>query len=160
MNCGLVPRLGVISFFCIKSDEYREWVLNGLRIIFVITLVIISAGWFEGAYGTDISTNTAVLGWLDKVTARVNTLRVSVDERVRFGTLEIAVRSCFARPPEEPPENVAYIEVWQLKSGQELPDTVFQGWMFSSSPALSAMEHPVYDIWVLECIDSSRATSK
>jgi hypothetical protein len=60
------------------------------------------------------------------------------------------VRTCRKRPPEEPPESAAFIEVRDIKPG-ETPKTLFTGWMFASSPAVSALEHPVYDVWVLDC---------
>lgn len=91
-----------------------------------------------------------VLGTLDKITARVSNLEAPIDEPVRFSTLEITARACNSTPPEEPPETSAFLEVRELKRGED-PVTVFTGWMFASSPALSAMEHPVYDVWVLSC---------
>jgi len=93
---------------------------------------------------------TAVLQGLDKVTARVTTLRVKVGDTVRFGTLEIIVRHCDKRPPEETPESAAFLDVWEIRPG-EAASSLFRGWMFASSPALNALEHPVYDVWVLDC---------
>ncbi len=101
----------------------------------------------------------ALLQGLDKVTARVSTFEAPQDKIVRFGTLEVVVRTCSKAPPEEPPESTAFIEIYNLRPGEE-PVRVFSGWMFASSPALSAMEHPVYDIWIVDCInDSSSASS-
>lgn len=94
--------------------------------------------------------STAVLQTLDKVTGRVRTLEAPVEETVRFGTLDIMVRSCRKRPPEEPPESAAFLEVTEVKRG-ETPRRLFAGWMFASSPAVSALEHPVYDVWVKDC---------
>ena len=93
---------------------------------------------------------TAVLQGLDKVTARVTTLRVDLGASVRFGTLEIIARHCDKRPPEEPPESAAFLDVWEVRPG-EAAVGLFRGWMFASSPALNALEHPVYDVWVLDC---------
>jgi hypothetical protein len=92
----------------------------------------------------------AVLQTLDKVTGRVRTVDAPVEQTVRFGTLDIMVRSCRKRPPEEQPESAAFIEVRDIKPG-ETPKTLFVGWMFASSPGISALEHPVYDVWVLDC---------
>lgn len=92
----------------------------------------------------------AVLQGLNKITARVSEIEAPIDEMVRFGTLEITVRTCYKAPPEEPPESAAFLEIVDEKPG-ELPVDLFSGWMFASSPALSALEHPVYDIWVLDC---------
>jgi len=92
----------------------------------------------------------AVLQGLDKITARISTIKVGVGETVNFGSLQITVRACDKRPPEETPESAAFLQVVEQKQG-EAPVTRFSGWMFASSPALSAMEHPVYDLWVLDC---------
>ena len=92
----------------------------------------------------------AVLRALDKITARVEQLEVPVNQPLKFGALIINVRTCRMTTPEEKPEAAAFIEVDEFKPGQDdVP--VFHGWMFSSSPALSAMEHPVYDIWLTGC---------
>lgn len=100
----------------------------------------------------------AVLQALDKVTARVSTLEAPQDKPVRFGTLEIVVRTCAKAPPEEPPESTAFLEIYNVLPGEETV-RVFSGWMFASSPALSAMEHPVYDIWVVDCINDASSSS-
>lgn len=99
----------------------------------------------------------AVLRALDKVTARVSTLEVPVGESVFFGDLEIIVRSCDKRPPEEVPESAVFLEVYETVDGDTIVK-VFSGWMFASSPGLSAMEHRVYDVWVIDC-RSNVATS-
>ena len=102
----------------------------------------------------DIPGNRAVLGWLDKVTARVSRVEAFVGERLPIGTLDVVVRSCFTRPPELPEENTAYLEIRQQVGDGPLLE-VFSGWMFSSSPAVSAMDHPVYDVWLLDCQNNS-----
>ncbi len=99
---------------------------------------------------------TAVLQGLDKVTARVSTLGAPIGATVRFGTLEIIVRYCDKRPPEETPESAAFVDIWQARPGESAV-SLFRGWMYASSPALSALEHPVYDVWVLDCEDELAA---
>jgi hypothetical protein len=92
----------------------------------------------------------AVLRALDKITGRVEELDVTIGQPLKFATILITARACRATPPEEAPESAAFLEVSEFKPGEkEAP--VFRGWMFASSPALSAMEHPVYDIWVIGC---------
>ena len=98
----------------------------------------------------DQSGSVAVLQGLDKVTARVSAIDAPLNIAVRFGTLEITARTCRRRPPEEPPETAAFLDIRDLKAGQA-PARLFSGWMFASSPALSALEHPVYDVWVIDC---------
>jgi hypothetical protein len=97
-----------------------------------------------------IQMEEAVLQGLDKITARISTIEVAVGETVSFGSLQITVQACDKRPPEETPESAAFLQVVEQKPGEQ-PVTRFSGWMFASSPALSAMEHPVYDLWVLDC---------
>ena len=92
----------------------------------------------------------AILQGLDKVTARVSTIEAPVGRTVRFGTMEIIARTCDKRPPEEPPESAAFLDIWEVRRG-EAAVSLFRGWMFASSPALSALEHPVYDVWMLDC---------
>ena len=94
----------------------------------------------------------ARLQGLDKVTARISTFEVPVDAPAEFGTLEIRVRSCWKNPPEETPEAAAYLEIRDSVSGDDEP--VFSGWMYASSPAVNALEHAVYDVWVLDCLFS------
>lgn len=88
---------------------------------------------------------------LDKITARISTFEVPLDATVRFGNLLVTAHACNKRPPEEPPESAAYLIIQDLTTNGTTPTRVFDGWMFASSPALSALEHPVYDIWVLDC---------
>ena len=92
----------------------------------------------------------AVLQGLDKITARVSELLVRNGQTVQFGSLVIRVSACNRRPPEEPPEATAFIEIGD---GKRTPPTLlFRGWMFASSPAVSALEHPVYDVRILRCL--------
>jgi hypothetical protein len=98
----------------------------------------------------------AVLQGLDKTTARISTIEAPLDQTVNFGVLRITVRACIKRPPEEPPETTAFIEIDEVRPGAEdKPLRLFSGWMFKSSPALSALEHPVYDVGILDCKDDT-----
>ena len=103
--------------------------------------------------------NMAILQGLDKVTARVSTFPAPIGQTVKFGTLEIIARTCDKRPPEETPESAAFLDVWEVRPGEPAA-SVYRGWMFASSPALAAMEHPVYDVWVLDCKNAGDTTPK
>ena len=93
---------------------------------------------------------TAVLQGLDKITARISTFEAPVNQMAQFGSLEITVRRCAKTPPEEPPESAAFMEI--VDNRPDSPSVLlFSGWMFASSPAVSALEHPVYDVWVIDC---------
>jgi hypothetical protein len=87
---------------------------------------------------------------VDKITARVTDIQAPMNKPVRFGSLEIMPRTCTKRPPEETPEVTAFLEISDVKPDGE-KKKLFSGWMFASSPALSALEHPVYDVWVIDC---------
>lgn len=88
---------------------------------------------------------------LDKVSTRSTTLEAPIGEPISFRTLNITARECDKRPPEEQPEAAAYLEIVEVRQGMA-PRDVFRGWMFASSPGLSPMQHPVYDVWVLDCV--------
>lgn len=119
---------------------------KGLFSLFLAGAATISA---VPLYAADISLGQVVLRGLDKVTGRLSTMTVNVGEKAEFGALDIYARVCMTHPPEETPENAAFLQVIEKKPEGQLK--LFSGWMFSSSPALSAMEHPVYDVWVIKC---------
>jgi hypothetical protein len=95
-------------------------------------------------------TDTAILQGLNKITARISSFSVPIGSSVRFGNLEIYARLCWKASPEDAPDNKALLEIWEQKPGEDKKQ-MFNGWMFASSPALSALEHAVYDITVIEC---------
>ena len=92
----------------------------------------------------------AELQGLDKVTARTQRFYAPVGASTRFGTLEITVGDCLVNVPEAPPESVAYLTIVDHKPGQAA-EKLFAGWMFASTPSLSALDHGVYDVRVLSC---------
>ena len=98
-----------------------------------------------------------VLRGLDKITAHVSTFDAPVGETVSFGALRITARACDKHPPEETPEDSAFLEIVEARPGEQ-PQTLFTGWMFASSPALSALEDPIYDLWVLDCRNEPSAS--
>ncbi len=123
------------------------------------------------AAATYAKQDRATLRALDKITGRSTDIVVKVGEPVVYGSLSIDLKSCFQTPPEEVPESAAFLRISstrpvaeeQLESATggdkeaaaalaaaENP-VVFSGWMYASSPGLSALEHPVYDIWVIRC---------
>lgn len=104
----------------------------------------------RGSYAAFLEADKAVLRGVDKITGRVRTIELPVGALGQFGNLTIYVEKCLTRPPEETPENTAFLMITQPQGGHE-HQVVFNGWMFSSNPAISAMEHPIYDIWVISC---------
>jgi len=94
----------------------------------------------------------AVLRTIDKVSARTRTFEVPVDKTVKFGSsLFIRVRACRKSSPLDQPESAAFLQIWEKKPADYKSKWVFSGWMFASNPSLSAMDHPVYDVWVIDC---------
>ena len=92
----------------------------------------------------------AVLRGLDKINGQTVDLEIATGRTADFGTLKITLGDC--RYPVGNPAGNAYAAMEVTETGHE--GTVFSGWMIASSPALSAMDHPRYDIWVLRCITS------
>jgi hypothetical protein len=96
---------------------------------------------------------------LDKVTARVSELELGVGESVTYGSLKITLEACRKTPPTEEPESAAFLAI-----DDDPPDAearrVYSGWMFASSPGLAALEHPVYDVWLLDCSTPSSTSGE
>ena len=92
----------------------------------------------------------AVLQALDKVTARVSTLRAVLNQPERFGSLGITVRTCNSRAPDEVPDAAAWMEITDSRAPAN-GGAVFRGWMFAEAPGVNMLQHPVYDIRILEC---------
>ncbi len=92
----------------------------------------------------------AELQGLDKVTARTQRFYAPVGQATRFGTLDINVGDCLVNTPDAPPESAAYLTIVDHKPGQP-EQKLFAGWMFASTPALSALDDGVYDVRVLAC---------
>lgn len=104
----------------------------------------------------EIEHRVAVLQGLDKVTARISELAAPLAEEISFGSLAIRARACLETPPTEPPESAAFLEI--DKVGMDgTRRSAFVGWMFASTPAISALEHPVYDVWVIDCREPTGA---
>jgi hypothetical protein len=127
------------------SHALRGGIAKGLALWLTLGLVLSGS-----AAGETIPEPVALLQGLDKITARVSKFEAPVGTPVRFGTLSIRVRDCEKNPPEETPESSAFITIDEARPGED-QRRLFSGWMFASSPALSALEHPVYDVTLLDC---------
>ncbi|MCW5747159.1 MAG: DUF2155 domain-containing protein [Alphaproteobacteria bacterium] len=99
-----------------------------------------------------------MLQGLDKVTTRTHRFAAAVGSTVEFGTLRISVAECLVNVPEAPAEAAAYLTIVDNKPGQNA-QTLFTGWMFASSPGLSALDSSVYDVWVVACANVSQASA-
>lgn len=113
------------------------------------------AGQLQRAEPGRIANPVAVFTGLDKITGRIVHFNVKVGDTVQFGALQVTPRVCYTRPPTEPPETVAFVEVHELTLANETR-RIFSGWMFADSPGLNAVEHPIYDVWVTDCSGGER----
>ena len=101
-----------------------------------------------------LSNPIASFSGLDKITGRITRFDVYIDETVLFGALEITPRACYNRPPTEAQRVSAFLEVDQ-RSLTGVSKRIFTGWMFADSPALNAVDHAIYDVWLIECKTST-----
>ena len=116
----------------------------------------------SGPAGADnwLPAEQAKMQTLDKITARIASVDVRVGQPVRLGTLEIWLDDCRYRPPEEPPEHAAFLRIYDKGyAAQAQAEQIFSGWMFASSPAISAMEHAVYDVTLIACSNTASTAS-
>ncbi len=102
------------------------------------------------AHADKISNPIAVFHGLDKITGRIITFEVGLNETVQFGTLQITPRVCYTRPPTEAPQTDAFAEVDEIDDKKQ-EKQIFSGWMFADSPGLHGVEHPIYDVWLTDC---------
>lgn len=93
---------------------------------------------------------TAVFAGLDKITGRIISFEVAVDETVQFGALQLTPRVCWSRPPTEAPQTTSFTEVDEVTVSNEYR-RIFTGWMYAASPGLHGVEHAIYDVWLTEC---------
>lgn len=118
-------------------------------IIRAVAILLLTAATAQAA--TFEPYKTAVLRGVDKITGRVAVIEAEAGATVRFGTLFITAHTCQKTPAIETPEASAFLDIDEVKAGASVPQRWYSGWMFASSPALSPLQHPVYDIWVVDC---------
>ena len=106
------------------------------------------------ALAETIGNPVAAFSGLDKITGRITNFDVYIDETVQFGALQITPRACYTRPPTETQRTSVFVEVDQVSLKGSVT-RIFTGWMFADSPALNAIDHAVYDIWLLDCKQST-----
>jgi hypothetical protein len=105
--------------------------------------------------GSDRITNpVAEFAGIDKITGRIITFDVYIDETVQFGALQVTPRVCYSRPQTEEPKTDSFVEVDEITLDRKIR-RIFTGWMFAESPGLNAVEHAVYDVWLKECKQKS-----
>ena len=119
-----------------------------------VALLVAALSLATPAVAETIANPIASFSGLDKITGRITNFDVYIDETVQFGALQLTPRVCYTRPPTETQRTSVFLEVDQvsLKGGTQ---RIFTGWMFADSPALNAIDHPVYDIWLVDCKQQS-----
>ena len=117
------------------------------------TLLI--AGAMFAASVTPALAQRAVVRGLDKVTGHARDYTLTLGRPARVGSLEVIARACTKAAPEETPEVRIYLQIYHHPPAREGEESerreVFHGWLFASSPGLSAVDHPTYDIWAIDC---------
>jgi hypothetical protein len=97
-----------------------------------------------------ISNPTAVFSGLDKITGRIITFEVAMDETVQFGALQVTPHACYTRAATEIQNTTGFVDVDEITLQGDIK-RIFTGWMFANSPGLHGVEHPIYDVWVTDC---------
>lgn len=128
---------------------------SAARSVSVIRPFAISAALVLGlamvpAHADRIKNPAAVFSGLDKITGRIISFEVAIDETVQFGSLQLTPKVCWTRPPTEAPNTTGFLEVDEVTINNEYR-RIFTGWMFAASPGLNALEHAVYDVWLTDC---------
>ena len=124
-----------------------------------ILSLILSLGAVGISNASELETNSAKMQAMDKITGRVNEIIVPVKSKISYGDFSLVLRSCKKRPAEEAPENFAFVDVVDKSFGED-EYNIFRGWIVSSTPGINAIEHPIYDVWLLECVDTDVDTAK
>lgn len=103
---------------------------------------------------------TVRLQAIDKSTARTVMFEAKVGTTIEYGSLFIKIKACRKSEPLDKPESASFLQIWEVPIKAKKSEWIFSGWMFASSPALSAMDHPVYDVWVLDCLDKDKQNAE
>lgn len=120
----------------------RIWVAFGLILASLLAP--------NSAFADKIKHPIAIFSGLDKITGRIISFEVKIDETVEFGALLVTPRVCYTRPTTEPQNTTSFIEVDEITVSGDTKH-LFSGWIFASSPGLNGVEHPIYDVWLIGC---------
>ncbi|KFB10041.1 Cellulase-like protein precursor [Nitratireductor basaltis] len=117
-------------------------------------LVLIAMMAATAAHAERLQNRVAEFAGIDKITGRIITFDVYMDETVQFGALQVTPRVCYSSPETEEPKTDAFVEVDEITLDRKIR-RIFTGWMFAESPGLNAVEHAVYDVWLKSCKSGS-----
>jgi hypothetical protein len=145
-------------YFVILPSLPTKFALMAAGKRFVLGLGLAFALSVQGAMAETIANPVAEFAGLDKITARITGFDVYMDETVQFGALQITPRACYTRSATEVQRISVFVDVDQVGLDGKLK-RIFTGWMFADSPALNAIDHAVYDVWLIDCKQSSSVAS-
>ncbi|MDS7596860.1 DUF2155 domain-containing protein [Agrobacterium tumefaciens] len=129
--------------------------VRSLRALAVSLLAIASTAVFVSpAPAARLENKVAVFSGIDKITGRITSFDVYIDETVQFGALQVTPKVCYSRDQTEAQKINAFIEVDEITLDRKIR-RIFTGWMFADSPGLNAVEHPIYDVWLTGCKQDS-----
>ena len=101
-----------------------------------------------------IDNPVAEFAGIDKITGRITKFDVYVNETVQYGALQVTPKVCYSRDDTEAQRIDGFVEVDEITLDRKIR-RIFTGWMFAASPGLNAVDHPVYDVWLTGCKQSS-----
>ena len=139
----------------VSKDLKKVLIFISFFYIFINTKILVANEWLIG--------NIGVFQGLDKITARIKTFEIQVGVTKKFGILDIDLQKCVYSLPLDEPESIAYIKVLDKSDKYSVTKdklSIFEGWIFASSPALNAMEHPVYDVSLISCRKDKTLSNK
>jgi len=105
----------------------------------------------------DAPGTTLMLRGLDKITGKPTNITAPIGKPVQFATLTITARYCYSTPASETPETSAFVQIDDHRPDQS-QKRIFSGWMYASSPGLNGVQHPLYDVWVINCSNGAPNT--
>jgi len=136
----------MLKFIRVFNIDFK--IFRALPGAFTMAIILIAMPGVASA--EKIKNSVAVFSGIDKITGRIISFDVYVDETVQFGALQVTPRVCYSRPITEKPKTTSFLEVDEITLDRNIR-RIFTGWMFADSPGLNAVEHPVYDIWLTNC---------
>ena len=104
-------------------------------------------------YGETIEKNYALFKLLNKTTNKVSQKKISVNQNIDWETLNIEVLYCASTIPTEIPEDYVLVDVYDNINQEKI--NIYRGWMISSLPSVTPLENPIYDLWLLDCINDN-----
>ena len=123
---------------------------NNFKLIYLVFLFYFCLV-FSSNSKSNLEGNFTDIKILDKISSKNTLLKLKNGELINFKDLSIKSLKCKNSEFDDNPEITAYIQVRDLTNKNNDEVFVFNGWMFSSSPSIAPFDHPVYDVWLVNC---------